>query len=304
MRTIFLAFILINISQFALLAQPRFVNEDYKDFYEWFHQRAQTEKLYTDGSALYIFGQSSPVYSHPTLNSSVLLSLPIGKEVTNIGYKAYQYPEDEIGGYGDIWYQVKGVSDSGKTFKGFVWGGNIAKSWTFSDLNGDNKNELIMLGISSQKRKNLQDIKADIKIISAGKLMAQTTVPGLCVFEDCTASALIRVLKDQPYPGIFIFEASTMTIGCYAGIEKAFYFWNGQQLETVFHAEYTISKIYDNQAFVYRPQGNDQTMICRYDHEDKYYNPVWKCQPIAAKNVEPNKNIKAAFAAKGRAKAR
>ncbi len=304
MRTSFLAIILISLFHQIISAQSHFVSRDYKDYYEWYNQRSQTAQLYVGGSKLYIFSNEARVYSCPSLKATVKTSLPIGTAVTNIGYPNYNFPTDEIGGYGDIWHHIKGVTPSGQSFDGYIWGGDIAKSWAFNDLTGDQRKELILLGISSEKRSSLPDIKADIRIVSNGKLIAQTTVPGLCVFEDCDASNLVRVLEDQPYAGVQIVEVSTMTLGCYAGIEKAFYFWNGQQLEPVFHAEYTIDKTCDSQAFVYRPQQTNQTMLCRYDREDKNYNPVWKCQPLEGKNVDPNRTVKSAVALQGRNKAK
>ncbi len=304
MRTSFLALILISLVHQSLNAQAHFVSRDYQDYYKWYNERSQTPQLYVGGSSLYIFTNDTPVHSRPTLKASITTQLPIGTKVTNIGYPNYNFPEDNIGGYGDIWHHVKGTTPAGKAFSGYVWGGNIAKSWAFNDLNGDQQKELILLGISAQRRTNLPDIKADIRIISEGKLIAQTTVPGLCVFEDCDASNLVRIIENQPYAGTKILEVSTMSMGCYAGIEKAFYFWNGQYLEPVFHAEYTIDKTYDSQSFVCNNSNENQTMICRYDHEDQSYNPVWNCQPLNRKSVDEDKTAKTAVAYQERSKAK
>jgi len=259
-------------------AQERFISPDFSDFYDWYHKQSQVAQLYADHSELYTFTGNTAVHQGPCRTSEVAARLPIGYRVENIAYNDdYYLPEDDVDGYGDIWYHVRGKDPRGKTFNGYIWGGQIAKGWRSSDLNGDGKAEFIMLGISSSPRKKPTDINAEVRILQEGQVITQKTIPGLCVFEDCATSPLLRAIKTAQ--GFTIIEASTMTVGCWAGIEKSYFYWDGANLQRVYHAEYTTRKEFANVAFVVNGQASAQ--LCQYSHEGEDYTPVWKCKDIA-----------------------
>lgn len=279
MRIHFVTAAILCFNLTVAFPQARFVGQENKDFYEWFHSRSQVANLYTNGAELFTFA-AVKVNVSPCKESSVTTCLPIGYRLINIVSETEDFTKDEINGYQDLWFHVKGTDPEGNYFNGYVWGAFIAKSWEFSDMTGDGKSELVMLGITSQTRKNMKDINAEIKVVKNGKLWTKTSVPGLCVFEECASSALIRILKDQPCQGALMVEVSTMTIGCEAGIEKAYYFQTPSgELERVFHAEYTTRKQFRNKSFEYTSPNGD-IMLCRYDHEDENFNPVWEVKKI------------------------
>ena len=262
----------------SIPAQERFISSDFNDFYDWYHQRSQVAQLYEDQTELFTFTSNTRVYSGPCQASEVAAQLPIGYGVRNIAYHDdYYLPEDEINGYGDIWYHVRGKDPAGKAFTGYIWGGQIAKGWRSVDLTGDGKAEFIMLGISSQTRKEPSDINAELRILQNGELIHQKTIPGLCVFEDCASSPLLRTFETSQ--GFTIVEASTMTVGCWAGIEKSFFFWDGSNLQRVYHAEYTTHKEFANESFIFN--GKASAQLCHYSHEGEGYTPVWKCEEIS-----------------------
>lgn len=277
MRNILLTTILISAQ--GLQAQERFVGQEYSEFYDWYHQQSQVEELYKDRATLYTFTEQASVRQGPCLSSSLVVQLPIGYRVQNIAHpNSYYLPEDEIDGYNDIWYHVCGKGPDGKAFNGYIWGAQIAKGWRQQDLTGDGEAEFVMLGISSQPRKKPRDINAEIRILQNGRILTQQQVPGLCVFESCAASPLLRIL--QTPQGFTIMETSTVTFGCWAGIEKAFFSWNGTKLQRVYHAEYTTGHEFYNEPFlVNTPSGSAQ--LCRYSHEGKDHTPVWKCEQIS-----------------------
>ena len=278
MRNYFVLAIIICLNSTSSNAQARFVSHDYKDYYDWFHQRSQVGLLYTNGASLYTFALSK-VKAMACTDSETLLRLPIGSKITNIVDISEDFVQDNINGYDDIWFHVKGEDARHQFFEGYIWGADIAKSWQSVDITGDGINEFVLLGISSKKRKRPTDINATLKVLKNGKILSQTTVPGLCLFEECAASSLLRILKDQPVKGAIIIEASTMTIGCTAGVEKVYYFWNAtQKLERVFHAEFTTNKQLRNKSFEFR--GEEGLILCRFKHEDKNYNPVWEVKKV------------------------
>lgn len=276
-------------------AQERFVSHDFDAFYDWFHQQSQVAQLYEDQSELFTFSNTK-VYSGPCRNSEVEAQLPIAYGVKNIAYTDdYYLPEDEINGYGDIWYHVRGKDPQGRSFTGYIWGGEIAKGWRSVNLDGQGEAEFIMLGISSQERKAPQDINAELRVVRRGQLIYQKTIPGLCIFEDCASSPLLRAFETPQ--GFTIIEASTMTVGCWAGIEKSFFYWDGANLQRVYHAEYTTHQEFANQAFVFNTRSSAQ--LCHYSHEDENYNPVWECKEIPVDNSRASvamENTKAGIA--------
>jgi hypothetical protein len=259
-------------------AQERFVSSDFNHHYDWFHNRSQVTDLYANHSTLFIFTEKATVYQGPCQTSATLATLTQGSPVTNIAYNDdYYLPEDEINGYSDIWYHVKGTNTAGQSFDGYVWGADIAKGWRTIDVSGDGKADFLMLGISSRERKKPEDIEAEIRIISKGKLIAMQPVPGLCIFEECAASPLLRVYRTRQ--GFTVVEASTMTVGCWAGLEKSFHYWDGTNLQRVYHAEFLTSTEFANESFVVNSSSSAQ--LCQYSHEDQAHFPVWSCTKIA-----------------------
>ena len=284
MRRFFVIAALVCFSQSPINSQARFVDEAYEEYYEWFHNHSQVSNLYTNGAELYTFTEVF-IREDACFESASVVCLPAGFRLVNLFDEMEDPRKDEVNGYHDLWYHVSGTDMSGGYFSGYIWGAFIAKSWQFMDMTGDGDQELAMLGIGQEKRKNHKDFKAEVRIVSHNKLLTKTTIPGLCVFEECASSALLRILKDQPCAGALIVEVSTMTIGCAAGIEKAYLFQTPSgALECVYHAELTTNLQYRNKSFEYAAANGD-VVLCRFSHEDEFHNPVWNI-----KKVKPGAN--------------
>lgn len=260
-------------------AQSRFVTSEHQDFYNWFHTRSQVTEFYRNNATLHIFGEAVKVHAQPKTSSAVVATLELGQAVVNIAYPAEgRIPEGEVRGYPDIWYHIKGVTPEGKAFSGYVFGIYMAKGWRKADLDNDGQQEFIMLGVASKVRKDPADLNADIKILKNGQLWVQTAIPDLCVFEGCDASSLLRVIKNQPLKGHYIIEASTMTIGCMAGIDRAFLYWDGQNLERVYHAEFTTQHVWTNRVFNIKNTESNNIWSCSFQGIDANNNPIWECR--------------------------
>ena len=295
MRTIVLTSILIASTSPILIAQEKLVGAEFEAYYDWFNEQSPTENLYTNGALLYVFGKETAARIGPCASSEIIDLLQVGQSVYNIVTDEFYFPEDKINGYEDIWYHVRWRGTSGKNQYGYIWGADIAKSWTQEDLNGDDNKELLLLGVSSKERKTPKDINAEIKILNSNKTVYQITVPGLCVFEECASSSMIRVLNENPKNGLTIVEASTMTMGCWAGIEKSFFFWNGASLERVYQAEFTTQTQFAKKEFVVSSETENgiNVKMCSYSHEDEKYNPVWTCKMIKSATSTPAESITA-----------
>ncbi len=276
-------------------AQNYFAAQDYSDFFEWFHECSQVDQLYADRTTLYTFTDQVNVRQKPSTQAPIVTRLPIGYAVTNIAYTEDYLPKDRIKGYEDIWYHVKGKDKEGKSFSGYIWGAHIAKGWRSADITGDGFEEFILLGISGQSRNYPEDINAEIRILQNNRLINQTLAPGLCVFEECASSPMLRVLQSQKIEGLTVIEASTMTIGCTAGIDKVFYYWNGSGLERVYQAEYTTNTELFRKQFTVAPAKGQQTSIqlCEYGGEDNQHNPTWNCKTVPIKTTGEAKPIAA-----------
>jgi hypothetical protein len=276
----------LQVSPLWTQGPKRLVSADYRDYHTWFHERSQVADLYRGHTTLYTFSEGARVLRQPRRDAPPVITLPIGYPVRNIALETNQFIFEEINGYRELWFLVSGEDPQGVRFQGYLWGGDIAKGWRWEDITGDGAKELVMLGLSGQPRTRLKDINAEIRILKSQRLLTRTTAPGLCLFDGCDTSPLLRVLRDPAYPGMLIVEASTMSIGCEVGIEKAFFSWNGRQLERVFHAEYTSKREYFSQDFFVSdgPNGRKQ---CRYCGEDKQFNPVWRCEPAAKARTTP-----------------
>lgn len=276
-------------------AQNLFVAQDYSNFFEWFHDRSQVNQLYADRTTLYTFLENTKVRKHPSAKSELIAQLPIGYAVTNIAYNdETELPTAEIAGYNDFWYHIKGKDAQGKAFTGYIWGAQIAKGWREADITGDSNEEFIMLGISTQPRRKPTDINAEIRVLQNKRLVSQAMVPGVCIFQECDSSPLLRVMKSQATPGLTIVEASTMTIGCMTGVDKVFFYWNGGNLERVYQAEYSTQKEIYRKKFVVAPNNHATTVqICEYGGEDNSYNPIWSCKTVPMSSVQEAKPIAA-----------
>ena len=289
--TLFLTALLIGTA-FNATAQTKFVGGDYTRYFNWHNEQSQIEKLYTPGAELFIFGEGVKLYQQPSQYSEVLAQLEDGQIIFNQSdyRKTAQIPDEEINGYRDVWYKVN-IGTNG--ISGYVFGAQLAKGWRLADLNHDNQKELIMLGVSPMPRKAYNDIRAEVRILQNHKLIYSTIIPGLCVFEECASSPMLRILRDQPYQGAIVIEASTMTVGCFTGIERAFFYWNGRQLQNVFHAEYTVDLEYERQSFQIQDPKAVRTMVCNYKNQDQAFNPVWDCKEVKTE-VSPNPSVKKA----------
>lgn len=276
MKTFLLSSALFSLTFAPSLAQERLVDAEQSRYYEWFNQHSKTSHIFQEGAPLYTFDEQTTVFCQPSTKASVITKLQIGQRVQNFSKHDTPLPENTWNGYEDIWLKIKGKDAKGKTFHGYVKGAQLAKTWSFIDLNKDGKKELVMLGISSIKRQQMTDIKAELRIVQNKKLRYQKIVPGLCVFEECNSMALIRQV---PHNHTIILEASTISLGCWTAIEKTYFLWNGNSLDLIYHAEKTKQKVHTKESFAYAIN-KQSTNICSYAGEDQNFNPKWTCKSI------------------------
>lgn len=277
------ALLVLTGMSFMLSGQVRYTGEMYRDYYQWFHQYSQTADFYLDGTELISFVDDASVHSQPSAHSSQLATLQLGQGVTNIAVPVAKTVFSSQNGYREQWFQVAVCQPDGNLQKGYIWGGYLAKSWRFFDVDADGQQELIALGLSQDVRQQPQSIQAELKIIKASKEIAKLVLESFCLFEDCGSSSLLRIFDFRQSSGKTVFEASTFTTGCLTGIDKALIAWDGKQFQLVYQAEYTTGHIYASHPLYLRHAA--QTQICYYDKENAQYDPIWSCQTVQTASV-------------------
>lgn len=278
MKTQLSVLLLLGLPLSQSFTQVRYTGEEYRDYYEWFHQYSQTPDFYLDGTTLITFQDDTPLRTAPSADSKVQARLPLGKAVTNI-YVAVEDAEFGMhNGYLDQWFLVETCSEDRNVIQGYIWGGYLAKSWNFFQAPGELEPSLLALGLSGDMRQRPEDIKASLKIIKNGHQEQEVTIEGFCLFEECAASSLLRVFDFSDKAPLWIFEASIFSTGCLTGVDKALVSWDGNQLQLVHQAEYTTGHTYASNPFYLR--GDEQTQICYYQNENEAYEPVWACRTL------------------------
>lgn len=269
----------------SVFSQVRYTGEDYRDYYEWFHQYSQTPDFYTDGSQLISFVEDAPVRNSPSENSKQLGTLKLGQLVTNILVSVETAVFSVQQGYREQWFRIETCTRDGNVFTGYVWGGHLAKSWQYFDLEGKGKNAIILLGLSDQQRQAPEDISAALKIVKDNRAISTIQLDGICLFEDCSASSLLRVFDFKETHHTIVFESSIFTAGCLTGIDKVLVAWDGNQLQLIHRAEYTTGQTYANNPLYLRQA--TQTQVCYYKSENSTYDPVWNCRTLEERVAVP-----------------
>lgn len=279
MRTILLTIASLAIFSPILPAQTHYSGEEFRDYYDWFHQYSQTADQFIDGSTLYTFTEGAKVYRQASAKAQLVAQLPLAHPVTNIFIAVEDVQMATINGYTDQWLLIKGCDQAGRPFQGYIWGGHLAKGWRFYDVNQDEQPDMVLMGLSQQERQSPEDIQAELRLVSGGQLIQHIRIPKMCVFEECGSSTLLRVLESPYASSTLVFEMSVLTSGCLTGLDKAFVSWDGRNLECIYQAEYLSGEQYANRG-LYLPISSTQTQVCYYSHEDAAYSPVWNCETI------------------------
>lgn len=255
---------------------------DAGDFYDWFQSHSNASALYTDQSTLYTFAEETPVFAEPCETATPIDILKRGQSLTNRAYEIEDFiPTAEMNGYHDMWYQITLTSGTGIKRNGYIWGGHIAKAWLMTDINQDGETEFILLGVSERPRRQLRDIRAAIVVLKSDTLLSVTEIPGMCVFEACTSDALLFAGTDVEW-GIPFLEASTLSIGCMANIERSILIWKGDRLECIYYGEMTTRATYKKEDFAVRQDEKTSTRICHFQGFGADFLPIWSCKERAS----------------------
>lgn len=265
--------------------QVRYTGEEFRDYYQWFHQYSQTSDFYQDGTTLLTFIDNTPLRSRPSAKSALKVNLPLGKTVTNVVIPVESVVLSTENGYTDQWFLVETCTTDRNVIRGYIWGGHLAKSWRFLHNKDDNNPSIVAFGLANQYRQRPEDIKASLKIIYNAGQEAEIILDGFCLFEECGASSLLRVFDYARESALWMFEASTFTTGCLTGVDKALVSWDGQEMRLIYQAEYTTGHTYASHPLYLRDEM--QTQICYYESENENFDPVWTCRTLDGKVVIP-----------------
>ncbi len=251
-------------------------------YFEWFQSHTQAKELYDKGSKLYVFNANSPLLASPSPHARVLDRLPAGSPVITLSY-----PEDHSGpttyrGYTDFWYEVSFAGPTGNYKTGFLWGGNLAKGWSRSNLDKDGIPELLLLGIHDSFS-GLRAGQTALKLFQKGELKLFQSASEHCISEACESNVLVRLIPDPIWPDMQILEISTTQIGCDSGLSRHFYYWTGERFQKVYefkwekdHSEKSIPFVLESSN---ASRGHAQNYRCQYSYTNDDFTPVWRCTP-------------------------
>jgi hypothetical protein len=278
MKTYFATLFILSVSCQSISAQVRYTATASRNYSEWFKQYSQTPDFKLAGAELLAFVKDAPVRTAPLLKAKIKGQLEPGQRVKNLTTSTMDITYATQNGYRDQWLLVEACDNASNSYTGYVWGGHLAKSWCYFDLEGDGEQELIALGLSDRQRQAPEDIRASLKIIRHAQVSEAIELEGICLFEDCGASSLLRVFDFGTTQRTTLFEATIFSKGCLSGIDKALVAWDGQQLQLIHRAEYTTGHTYaSNPLYLRQPT---QTQICYYKSENSQYDPVWNCRTL------------------------
>lgn len=249
-------------------------------YFDWFQREAQVDKLYAHEANLYVFNPQAPLFKGPDLNAPVLARMRTGDCIISLlKAEKMQLPSLSLRGMEELWYPVRHQLPDGRWVRGWIWGGDVAKGWRTKDLDADGHPELLLLGLSASSNLHTNQIAGELKILSRGQVLSVAPVPNLCIFEACAVTPLLRLVPTRHPQGMIIVETSALHIGCQEGLNRAFFHWNGREMERVYQAEWIQGKIMRQIPFEHRQiQANRiATYQCAFSGEDEHYNPVWDC---------------------------
>jgi hypothetical protein len=136
-----------------------------------------TSQLPDSGIVVPLFSENSKIYDGPSLQSKVLVILPIGTEITvarevytesdkleeKEPYKAYMAP----------FYEIKYLNN-GTWTSGYVWGGDLPiTSRTLSTVS--EKKSFFMAGITGLEAKGLGEKIAEARLVQDGKIISKVS---------------------------------------------------------------------------------------------------------------------------------
>lgn len=292
MRTVLLLAVAAGATLSATSAQVRYNERDFQQYYAWFQSVSPTDALRQDGAELYVFTPATPLRSTPCRTAEVIQNLPIGSSVINVVNHPYEVFEDEVNGYSDRWFRVRARTSGQGWLEGYVWGGNIARAWTWTELSPDNRPVLAMLGIGGRPIQQLSQMQGEIRLVTQHTLLYRQAIEKMCLFRECYSDALLRVLPDQPRSGQLLFEATSVISNCAgSSIDKAIIAWTGSGLLSIHHAEYITGHTYSQRSLPVDIEANTP-LECRYTGEDASFNPVWTCQPLPTAPTPRDKSAK------------
>lgn len=256
-------------------------NIELSEYFDWFQREAQVDELYAHETILYVFNPEAPLFKGPDLDAPVLCRLNTGDCVVSL-LKAEKthLPSLSLRGMEELWYPVRHRLSDGRWVRGYVWGGDVAKGWRMEDLDADGHAELLLLGLSASSNLYADRIAGALKILSRGQVLSVASVPNLCIFEACAVTPLLRLVPTPHPQGMIIVEASALHIGCQEGLNRAFFHWNGREMERVYQAEWVQGKTLHQISFEHRQLQANRivTYQCVFGRENEHYNPVWDCR--------------------------
>jgi hypothetical protein len=193
---------------------------------------------YSPGTLVPLFGDNVNIRENPSLRAKVVARLPITHQVR---IKEKLKDVLEIQNYRENWYRIE-FRIGEKSFKGFVWGGLLAKAFIHEDISGDNEREWIVIGITGVKKGNRV---AEARIVKKGRVISKPVFNPIDIsasrFFDYTVSA--EVLPHKSFtPPLKIIRIYFSYEACDYPNGDVLLTWNGKELRYGLTAMFSSSE--------------------------------------------------------------
>jgi hypothetical protein len=112
----------------------------------------------------YVFGDVVNLRSEPSIDAEPIARLKIGTKIEIISETEVIYTQNKLS-YN--WFKIKADID-GKEVSGYIWGGLIARKAIVDDFDGDQSDEILLLGIANGSDYSTKT--AEMRLVKDGKI--------------------------------------------------------------------------------------------------------------------------------------
>ena len=193
---------------------------------------------FAEGCSTLVFEEGAVLREMPESNSQPVIRLKMGDRVK-------VFSKGKIvgrNGY-EEWTYLAECESGGKTYSGYIWGGDLAKDAICEDIDGDGKQEMFLLGMRSLAGSSDYSKLAEVRALKNGRLvsamqMKSTEIPQLPTYNYSLAfDAMLWQDKRSFSPEVYVFSVKFDPETANEPFGEAFIAWDGHSLIWVCRAQ-------------------------------------------------------------------
>ena len=141
----------------------------------------------------YIFGDVVNLRSEPSISAESIARLKIGTKIEIISKTEVIYTQNKLS-YN--WFKIKADID-GKEVSGYIWGGLIAREAIVDDFDGDQSDEILLLGITSGSDYSTKT--AELRLVKNGKIRSSVKLELIDNYEFESYAGMKKIKRDLSF---------------------------------------------------------------------------------------------------------